>query len=197
MYKTSCTYIFIEYCFDSLHFHWGVDNEHGSEHTINGKQYPLELHLVHYSCDYYMITEALHDYHSGNVDQLYDDTNVLAVIGILFEIGEPNIVLQRILDDVIIDGVSVFHDPSEKYGEHLLEIYYDEFNIMALLPDNKEMIQYEGSLTTPPCYEVLSVAILFIMTFVFILKPINIILYVFCESTDRPLAFDEAYNDSE
>ena len=139
-----------EYCFDSLHFHWGVDDEHGSEHTINNKSYPLELHLVHYSCDWYMIGGALYDYARGEVAQKYDDDNVLAVIGVLFEIGdEPNPVLQQILNDVIIDGVSQFHDPIEKYGDHLLEIFYDEFDMNGLLPDNREMIAYEGIINTP------------------------------------------------
>ena len=26
-----------------LHFHWGDDNNEGSEHTLNGTQYPLEV----------------------------------------------------------------------------------------------------------------------------------------------------------
>eukprot|EP00486_Rosalina_sp_Unknown_P012583 CAMPEP_0201592214 /NCGR_PEP_ID=MMETSP0190_2-20130828/190162_1 /ASSEMBLY_ACC=CAM_ASM_000263 /TAXON_ID=37353 /ORGANISM="Rosalina sp." /LENGTH=398 /DNA_ID=CAMNT_0048050869 /DNA_START=206 /DNA_END=1399 /DNA_ORIENTATION=- len=183
-----------EYCFDSLHFHWGSDNAHGSEHTVNGQEFPLELHLVHYSCDWYLLNEALYDYNSGEVAQRYDDDNilavigvlfeigapnpvlqqilndviidgvsqfhdpiendnVLAVIGVLFEIGAPNPVLQQILNDVIIDGVSQFHDPIEKFGDHLLEIFYDEFDIADLLPDNREVIAYEGSLTTPPCFE--------------------------------------------
>merc|ERR1712002_645565 len=30
-----------------LHFHWGADDTKGSEHTIDGKMFPLELHIVH------------------------------------------------------------------------------------------------------------------------------------------------------
>lgn len=30
-----------------LHFHWGYNKYQGSEHLIDGKKYPLELHLVH------------------------------------------------------------------------------------------------------------------------------------------------------
>ncbi|XP_053560816.1 carbonic anhydrase 4 [Bombina bombina] len=30
-----------------LHFHWGSSNSKGSEHTIDGKQYAMELHIVH------------------------------------------------------------------------------------------------------------------------------------------------------
>ena len=136
-----------------MHFHWGQNSLHGSEHTINGEEYPLELHLVHYSCDWYMIGDALGDYASGVANSKYDDDHVLAVIGIIFEIGDPNPVLQNILDDLIIDGISMFHDPIDQYGEHLLELYYAEMDMNGLLPTNREMIAYSGSLTTPPCYE--------------------------------------------
>lgn len=30
-----------------LHFHWGSKNVKGSEHTIDGKRFDLELHIVH------------------------------------------------------------------------------------------------------------------------------------------------------
>merc|ERR1712179_337006 len=30
-----------------LHFHWGADDTKGSEHTLDGKMFPLELHIVH------------------------------------------------------------------------------------------------------------------------------------------------------
>lgn len=35
------------YFFSQFHFHWGKDSSRGSEHTIDGKRYPLELHIVH------------------------------------------------------------------------------------------------------------------------------------------------------
>ena len=30
-----------------LHFHWGASADRGSEHTIDGKRFPAELHIVH------------------------------------------------------------------------------------------------------------------------------------------------------
>ena len=36
-----------EYKLLQLHFHWGADDSMGSEHTINNRRFPLEMHLVH------------------------------------------------------------------------------------------------------------------------------------------------------
>jgi len=33
------------YSLDHIHFHWGSSDDRGSEHTINGRAYPLEMHL--------------------------------------------------------------------------------------------------------------------------------------------------------
>ena len=30
-----------------LHFHWGADDNQGSEHTLDGQSFPMELHIVH------------------------------------------------------------------------------------------------------------------------------------------------------
>ena len=126
----------------------------GSEHTINGESYPLEVHLVHYSCDYALATDALRDYSTGQTAIKYDDNNVLAVIGVVFEIGNPNPVLAKILDEVIIDGI--YQKPSAESGAaKRLELYYTDFDLKGLLPQNREFIGYLGSLTTPPCFEVL------------------------------------------
>merc|ERR1711913_223676 len=35
-----------EYQILQLHFHWGADDTKGSEHTLDGKMFPLELHIV-------------------------------------------------------------------------------------------------------------------------------------------------------
>ena len=37
------------YQFAQLHFHWGNTKDVGSEHTLDGQAYPLELHLVHFN----------------------------------------------------------------------------------------------------------------------------------------------------
>lgn len=36
---------------DNIHFHWG-NNIYGSEHTVNGRQYAAEMHLVTFNSTY-------------------------------------------------------------------------------------------------------------------------------------------------
>lgn len=63
-----------DYVFAQLHFHWGPRDDVGSEHTINNRSLPLEMHMVHYKKNYGSVSEALK----------HEDG--LAVIGILFEV---------------------------------------------------------------------------------------------------------------
>jgi len=154
-YDTYASRVNKEYCFDSLHFHWGVDDNSGSEHTIDGNMYPLEVHLVHYSCDYQTLNDAVTAYMHGATDS-HDDENILAVIGVLFEIGEENPVIDRILSDNILDAIHLYHNPEHEDAtdtDDVLSVWYTEFDVNDLLPTNREFYGYEGSLTTPPCLE--------------------------------------------
>ena len=49
------------YNVEQLHFHWGNNSNEGSEHEIDGKSYPLEMHLVHYNSKYKSVSEAVED----------------------------------------------------------------------------------------------------------------------------------------
>lgn len=48
-----------KYVFSQLHFHWGVNNMEGSEHTVDGCQYPLEMHVVMFKSCYLTQESAL------------------------------------------------------------------------------------------------------------------------------------------
>jgi hypothetical protein len=66
------------YVFQQLHFHWGSDDSIGSEHTVNGKSYPGELHLVHYNSKY------------GDYKSALKHSDGLAVLGVLFQVSPIN-----------------------------------------------------------------------------------------------------------
>ncbi|KAF3854396.1 hypothetical protein F7725_022451 [Dissostichus mawsoni] len=57
-----------------FHFHWGESNAWGSEHTVDRKLFPAELHLVHWNSDKYSLFE-----------EAVMEENGLAVIGVFLK----------------------------------------------------------------------------------------------------------------
>ncbi|KAJ8005060.1 hypothetical protein DPEC_G00142740, partial [Dallia pectoralis] len=117
-----------------MHLHWGNGSpgSGGSEHTLNGQRTAAELHLVHYNSELY-----------PNMSVAKTQRDGLAVLGILIETGEEanpafwNIVnyLGRI-----------------RYAGQSVSI--PAFDIQSLLPsDLGRYYRYNGSLTTPPCFQ--------------------------------------------
>jgi carbonic anhydrase len=64
------------YIFCSGHFHWGGAYERGSEHTIDGRSFPLEYHAVHYKEEFSNTQDAIN---SGKSD-------ALAVLAVLLQV---------------------------------------------------------------------------------------------------------------
>ncbi|XP_016104331.1 carbonic anhydrase 9-like [Sinocyclocheilus grahami] len=44
-----------------FHLHWGTNGGPGSEHTVDGEQYPMELHIVHMKQRFNRLEDALRD----------------------------------------------------------------------------------------------------------------------------------------
>ncbi|PRD34444.1 UNVERIFIED_CONTAM: Ca13 [Trichonephila clavipes] len=79
-----------------FHCHWGKCCNTGSEHTIDGKGYAAELHLVHWNVDLY-----------NSVEEALASPKGLAVIGIFFQVGKHNDELMKItnlLHDIVNKG---------------------------------------------------------------------------------------------
>ncbi|XP_052819767.1 carbonic anhydrase 2-like [Mya arenaria] len=113
-----------------FHFHWGADDTRGSEHAINGRHYPMEMHIVHYNRKY------------GNFTAALKPEDGLAVLGFFFEIGRYNKHFNEI--------ISHFNDI--KYRDQHVPI--ESIPLMELIPARlSNYFRYIGSLTTPPCYE--------------------------------------------
>lgn len=95
-----------------VHFHTP------SEHTIDGEHYPLVAHFVHAT-----------------------DKGELGVLGVLFEEGDANAELQKLIDN------------AGDVGAEAEDIAGVTFDPNGMLPDEIEVFRYMGSLTTPPCSE--------------------------------------------
>ncbi|KAM9367387.1 carbonic anhydrase 9 [Phaethornis superciliosus] len=114
-----------------LHLHWGSTMGPGSEHTISGHRFAAEIHVVHYNTKY------------ENFQKAMVQPDGLAVLGAFLEVGpRENPYYQEILEHL---------NEIEAEGE---EVMVAGFNIAGLLPANlKFYFHYNGSLTTPPCYQ--------------------------------------------
>ncbi|XP_046449473.1 putative carbonic anhydrase 3 isoform X1 [Daphnia pulex] len=120
------------YNFVQLHFHWG-QHLFGSEHRIDGAQYPAELHIVHYNSKYGSFNGALS----------HDDG--LAVLGILIELQARDNIAFRHLEqfDNIIDP-SIANSDALRYSVPLSDLLPDQTN---------SFFRYNGSLTSGKCNE--------------------------------------------
>lgn len=86
-----------------------------AEHTIDGKRHPLEGHFVFKAQD-----------------------GRLAVVGVMYDVGGANPVIQAVLDDL--------------GGTHKA-VAAQQLDLTALLPRQHGLYHYLGSLTTPPLTE--------------------------------------------
>uniref|UniRef100_A0A3B3R3Q7 Carbonic anhydrase n=1 Tax=Paramormyrops kingsleyae TaxID=1676925 RepID=A0A3B3R3Q7_9TELE len=116
-----------------LHVHWGSPNTPaGSEHTIDGKRFAAELHVVHFNSKKY-----------SNVSVAADKSDGLAVTG-MRSTGVEHHRLQPSTSQVRSDGGLFTIDQ---------KVQVPAFNIRHLLPLRLDQYyRYDGSLTTPPCY---------------------------------------------
>ncbi|CAB4058365.1 CA [Lepeophtheirus salmonis] len=124
--------------FAQLHFHWGDMDKYGSEHIIDGFQYPIEAHLVHFNTKYgATIEEAL---------SVANKSDNLAVLGVFFDIIPCTI---TDLDPLIYKLKNIQSEGTKVDVKGLA--------LEKLLPtDLNTFFSYEGSLTTPRCNEVVA-----------------------------------------
>ncbi|XP_005424514.1 carbonic anhydrase 4 [Geospiza fortis] len=120
-----------------FHFHWGLLTEQqilspGSEHSIDGEKYPMEFHIVHIREDASDVTEAK------------KSPDGLAVLAFFVEAGEENKNYETLL--------SKLKNIESKGGSAKV----DPLPLSSLLPPEEDLeryYRYQGSLTTPDCYQ--------------------------------------------
>jgi carbonic anhydrase len=120
------------YNFDSLHLHWGGSNSvrqgRGSEHQIDSSQTVLEIHIEAYESNYTDKRKAKEE--GKNL-----------VVGILYKIA-PN--SSNALENLInaVDKVRLMN------AEAFLS-----FRLKDILPSIASFYMYNGTLTSPNCYD--------------------------------------------
>ncbi|NWU79347.1 CAH4 anhydrase, partial [Onychorhynchus coronatus] len=120
-----------------FHLHWGVPSVQqyipGSEHSIDGEKYAMELHLVH-------IREDV-----PNVAEAKKHKDGLAVLAFFIKVDEENKNYATLLNEL---------ENIQYKGKK--DTVIDPLPLSSLLPPKEELgryYRYEGSLTTPDCFE--------------------------------------------
>ncbi|MXQ81843.1 hypothetical protein E5288_WYG004854 [Bos mutus] len=123
-----------QYLAKQMHFHWGGASSEisGSEHTVDGMRYIIEIHVVHYNSKY------------GSYEEAQNEPDGLAVLAALVEVKDY--------------AENTYYS---NFISHLEDIRYAgqstvlrDLDIQDMLPgDLRYYYSYLGSLTTPPCTE--------------------------------------------
>ncbi|XP_005281124.2 carbonic anhydrase 15-like [Chrysemys picta bellii] len=118
-----------------FHFHWGNLKGNGSEHTIDGHQFPMELHLVHMNTKYKTFNEA-----KGH-------PNGLAVLGFLYKVSDAD---NSNYNTIVAGLKNISHQ-----GDFVdLASTFCLNNLLPSMAKLSKYYRYQGSLTTPDCAEV-------------------------------------------
>jgi len=116
------------YKFSQLHFHWGPDISEGSEHTMECRRLPAELHAVHINSKY------------PNQEAALQEKDGVVILAYLFVPGQANAALQEFVKDL----------------PHINKVH-SAFRVIPrpvgpLVPQfTKDYFTYWGAVTSPSC----------------------------------------------
>lgn len=123
------------YEFSQFHFHWGDNDTYGSEGTIDNHSFPMAIHLVFYKKNYRSARDAL-DYPDG-----------LTVLSLYYVVSEEDNPAYTEFTELLgrisrSDQSAKFQNPPSIFD--LIKTDFSRYH------------SYNGSLTTPPCSEVVT-----------------------------------------
>ncbi|XP_019751306.1 receptor-type tyrosine-protein phosphatase gamma [Hippocampus comes] len=119
---------------EKMEFHWGQSNASaGSEHSINGRRFPVEMQIYLYNSD---------DFDS--LSAAIKERRIIAAMSVFFELGQKD---NPAVEPIIQGLKGVVH--------HEKETNLRSFILRDLLPSSVDSYyRYTGSLTMPPCSKV-------------------------------------------
>uniref|UniRef100_A0A914XFT3 Carbonic anhydrase n=1 Tax=Plectus sambesii TaxID=2011161 RepID=A0A914XFT3_9BILA len=119
-----------KYFLVGFHFHWGTHDKRGSEHTVNGQHFPLEIHFVHQKANLTAVESK-------------SKSDGLAVVAVWFYIDNNNDKPLAQLETAYLN--TEFYEQTFNINDVLLD---------DMIPSNRAAyFRYNGSLTTPSCEE--------------------------------------------
>jgi len=133
-FKTDAGYLEFErkkYFIKQFHFH------KASEHTLNGKSFPMEVHFVH-------------------MKETKAGENPAAVaLGFLIDSGKADADWKKVWQMLPAKAEKPVHGESLAHGDKVLA-QAAQINIRGLIPKASKYMAYQGSLTTPGCDEIVT-----------------------------------------
>ncbi|XP_077428797.1 receptor-type tyrosine-protein phosphatase gamma-like isoform X1 [Vanacampus margaritifer] len=119
---------------EKVEFHWGPSNgSEGSEHSIKGRRYPVEMQIYMYNSD---------DFDS--LSAALKEKRIIASMAVFLQVGGKD---NPAVEPIIHGLKGVVH--------HEKETFLEPFVLKDLLPSSLgSYYRYTGSLTTPPCSKV-------------------------------------------
>lgn len=132
------------YQLHELHLHYGLSDDVGSEHTVNGHAFPAEIQIFGFNSQLY-----------SNYSEALQKAQGIVGISILLQLGDLSNPELRLLTDQV---ENIRHGGSSAQVVRL--------SLQGLLPATETYMTYDGSATMPACQET--------VTWVVLNKPIYI-----------------------
>lgn len=119
------------YRFHEIHIHYGLHDQFGSEHSVEGYTFPAEIQIFGYNSQLY----------SNFSEALYRAQGIVG-LAVLLQLGDLSNPELRMLTDQL-DKIRFGGD----------EALVRRLSVRDLLPDTEHYMTYEGSTTAPACHE--------------------------------------------
>ncbi|XP_047121591.1 carbonic anhydrase-related protein 10-like [Schistocerca piceifrons] len=119
------------YQLEEMYFHYGMDNSHGSEHSIHGYHFPGEMQMYAFNAELYK-----------NMSEAQHKSQGIVGVAIMMQIREPPTNELRLISS---------NFQRVKFKGQMTPIKH--LSLHHLLPDTDHYMTYEGSTTHPGCWE--------------------------------------------